>query len=244
VIRPGGLGLTSTTGEALDAVRAHANEVAAELLVLGEHFAVLDERVDGDDLRGRLHLPDGTRVPFRFPNAPVQAAPALALAAATLHQLLPDLPLCLDPVPPPILPCRFEVRPEPDGEVLVLDGAHTSESLAAVARELTRRWPGRRPAVLFGCAAGKRWQQGLSALLPLADSFVVTELSGTPGEDPAAIAAWLRAQGAVGESATDAAAALRRLRQRPGPRLVVGSFYLAGAVRELVDEPGTREPTA
>jgi hypothetical protein len=31
------------------------------------------------------------------------------------------------------------MRTEPDGEVLVLDGAHTEQSLAAVARELQRR---------------------------------------------------------------------------------------------------------
>ena len=138
-------------------------------------------------------------------------------------------------MPRPHLPCRFELHDEPDSEVLVLDGAHTEASLAMVADELRRRFPGKRPAVLYATATGKRWREGLSALLPLADSFVVTELSGTPGEDPAAIAAWLAEQGATSEVAADVVSGLRRLRERPGPRLVVGSFYLAGAVRQLVD---------
>ena len=134
----------------------------------------------------------------------------------------------------PRLPCRFEVFSEPDGALLVLDGAHTEESLRAVADELLRRQPGARPVVLTAAAAGKRWREGLSALLPLADSFVVTELTGTPGEDPATIAAWLAEHGARSEVATDVESALCALRERPGPRLVVGSFYLAGAVRQLL----------
>ena len=40
VIRPGGLGLTGTTGGALEVVRRHARDVGAELLVLGEDFSV------------------------------------------------------------------------------------------------------------------------------------------------------------------------------------------------------------
>lgn len=242
VIRAGGLGLTATTGDALEVVRAHAASVDAELLVAGEHFGIRDLEHGPDAARGELWLPDGSAVPFVLPGASAFSLPALALAAATLQRVLPDLPLALDPVPAPQLPCRFEVFDEPDGEVLVLDGAHTEDSLQAVADELQRRYPGRRPAVLAAAAAGKRWREGLSALLPVADSFVVTELSGTPGEDPATIAGWLAERGARSEVAPDAVSGLRTLRERPGPRLVVGSFYLAGAVRQLVD--GNDQSTA
>ena len=129
-----------------------------------------------------------------------------------------------------------------DGAPLVLGGAHTEGSLRAVAEELSRRMPGCRASVLTAAAAGKRWREGLSALLPIADDFVVTELSNTPCEDPATIAGWLAAGGAKSEVAADAVAGLRALRERPGPRLVVGSFYLAGAVRQLVVNDRSREP--
>jgi folylpolyglutamate synthase/dihydropteroate synthase len=108
-----------------------------------------------------------------------------------------------------------------------------------VAGELRRRWPGRKAAVLFASATGKRWRQALSALLPVADGFVVTELSGTASEDPAAIAAHLVSCGAVCERVADVESGLRALRRRPGPRLVVGSFYLAGQVRRLAFGSGT-----
>ena len=234
VIRPGGLGLTGTTGGSLEVVRRHARDVGAELLVLGEDFSVRELEHGLDAARGELCLPDGSRRRFVLPGASAFSLPAFALAAATLNRLLPDLPLQLDPAPTPRLPCRFEVFSEPDGALLVLDGAHTEESLRAVADELLRRQPGARPVVLTAAAAGKRWREGLSALLPVADSFVVTELTGTPGEDPATIAAWLAEHGARSEVATDVESALCALRERPGPRLVVGSFYLAGAVRQLL----------
>lgn len=242
VIRPGGLGLTGAEGEALAVIRAHAAAVGARLLVLGEHFGVRSVQWDHGAACGELWLPDGRRAPFRLPQAAAYELPALALAATAFTALLPQAPLQLDPAPRPRLPCRFEVHQEADGEVLVLDGAHTEESLQAVADELRRRWPGRAAHVLFACAAGKRWREGLSRLLPVADTFVVTELSGTVGEVPGAIAGFLTGLGRRCETVPDAATGLRALRERPGPRLVVGSFYLAGQVRQLVRAPTGDEP--
>lgn len=241
VIRPGGLGLTATTGVALDVVRRYARDVGADLLVAGEQFGLRGVEHDVGGARGELLLPDGALRPFSLPGASAFSLPALALAAATLNRVLPELPLELDPAPTAQLPGRFEVFVEPDGEQLVLDGAHTEESLRAVAAELQRRMPGCRPVVLTAAAAGKRWREGLSELLPSADSFVVTELSGTPGEDPAEISAWLAERGAQSEVTSNVVSGLRTLRERPGPRLVVGSFYLAGAVRQLVCDNDPRE---
>lgn len=241
VIRSGGTGFTGTTGDALAIVQAHCAANGARLFALERDFGLRAVRWTETGASGRLWLPDGRELPFTLPGAAAFELPALALAAAAFAWLLPDAALVLDPAPRPRLPCRFEVRREADGEVLVLDGAHTEQSLRLVGAELRRRWPGRKAALLFGSATGKRWQQGLSALLEVVDGVVVTELVGTTGEDPAAIAAFLTAAGVQNEVAADAAAGLRLLRGRPGPRLVAGSFYLAAEVRALVDaEP--REP--
>lgn len=242
VIRANGLGFTATTGEALAVIRAHAERVGARLCTMGEEFGLRGVRWSPAGAQGELWLPDGRVLPFALPDAAAYELPALALAAAALAAVLPALPLALEPAPRPSLPCRFEVRCEPDGELLVLDGAHTEQSLRAVAAELTRRWPGVRPVVLFGSAAGKQWRPALSALLPLADAFVVTAVSGTASEDPGAIAAFLAAHGKAVVTAADAAAGLRLLRERAGPRLVVGSFYLAGEIRRLVDAASSPQP--
>lgn len=240
IVRPGGVGFTAARGAALATIAAHATAVGARLAVLGRDFDH-GEPEFGDDgaCRFLLRFPDGVEQRVTLPAARAFEVPALALAAVALRHLLPTAPLVLDPAPRPLLPARFEIFDEPDGEVLALDGAHTEESLRAVAAELARRFPGRKAALLFAAAAGKRWREGLSALLPRVDNAVVTGLVGTPGEDPAAIASWLAARGIASETAADVESGLAALRRRPGPRLVAGSFYLAGAVRELVHDRAT-----
>src|SRR5688572_4103315 len=42
IVRPGGIGFTGASGEALAVIRAHAASVGARLFVLGEHFGVRD----------------------------------------------------------------------------------------------------------------------------------------------------------------------------------------------------------
>ena len=82
VIRAGRLGLTATTGEALAIVRAHAEQVSAELLVLDEHFGVRDVVWSDQGARGELWLQNGEQHAFFLPDATAFALPALALAAA------------------------------------------------------------------------------------------------------------------------------------------------------------------
>jgi dihydrofolate synthase/folylpolyglutamate synthase len=242
VIRPGGLGVTGTTGDALDVIRRHARDVGARLFVLGEDFGWRREQWDDDGYRAVLALPDGRELATFLPRAAAFEVHGLALAAAAFAQALPAAPLALDPAPRPDLPCRFEVRRDRDGEIVVLDGAHTERSLLAVAVELRRRFRGQRWSILFGSAAGKRWREALPALLPLGERFCATAVAGTQSEDPAAIAAWLREHGARCEVARDAAAGLDALRAAGGPRLAIGSFYLAGEVRRLL--PVERGPAA
>lgn len=234
IVRPGGLGFTTATGEALQVLQAHADRVDARLLVHGLEFASRAVRDCGDSLAGDVVLPRGDVLPFVLRGGALYEVPALAMAAACLSCLMPTLPLDLTEVPRPAQPCRFETFAEADGGTLILDGAHTERSIAAVAAELQRRWPGQRVSVLFASASGKRWRESLSSMLPVADQFLVTEVTGTSSEDAATVVAHLRGLGAAAERVDGVEAGLAALRARDGIRLVVGSFYLAGAVRRLL----------
>lgn len=233
ILRPGGLGFTSAEGEALRELRAHAARVGARLLVLGCDFAIEGLREQPTGLAGVLRLPHA-RMPFVLHGGTQFDVPAFALAATCLETMRPgSLPaeMALDR---PVAPCRFERLLHPHG-VIVLDGAHTERSLQAVAVELARHYPGQRAAVLVGFAAGKRWREALSCLLPLVDSWLVTTVSGTVSEDPSAIAAHLHCRGAAAAVVDDVASGIAALQARGGVGLVVGSFYLAGeARRQLV----------
>ena len=96
------------------------------------------------------------------------------LAAAALLSVRPTLDLDLRALPRPFQPCRFEIVIGAGGWPIVFDGAHTEQSLAAVAAEFVRRWPGQRAAILFGAAAGKRWREGSSSLLRIATTTVAS----------------------------------------------------------------------
>jgi dihydrofolate synthase/folylpolyglutamate synthase len=213
ILRPQKPALVAATGEALAVVRETAHRVGAPLHVLGEDFG------------GSLRLAPGAS---RF------EAPALELAAACLGQLFPDRTLSLEPPPRPELPGRFEVVESADGWPFVLDGAHTPESLGVVAQELRRRWPRDPVAALVASARGKAWEQGLSRLLGVVDSFLVTGLEGTPSEDPQELVAWLRERGAPADLAETAEAGVEQLASQPAVRLVTGSFYLVAAVRPVI----------
>lgn len=236
IVRAGRPAYTAIAGEALAVVEARARLVGAPVFVRGREFRATVDVARDDHLRGTLHLPHGA-LPFELPGGAGFEVDALALATACLVDLRPDLrnalAAALLPVVRPPLPARFERVAAPFGTVIV-DGAHTEQSLAAVAIEAARAAPNQRWRVLFGSALGKRWREGLSRLLPLVDSAVVISLDGTASEDPSEIAAWLRDHGVGADVAASAVEGVAALGTRPGPWLVVGSFYLAGRVRQLL----------
>ena len=231
IVRAGGVAFTAVGGEALAVARAHAARVGADLRESGRDFGIRDLHSRGAGFTGRLWTGKGVEAAFALQDAPAVELTALALAFACHAELFPALRPRLDPVPRPQLPGRCEIRHDPDGSVWILDGAHTAESLAHLAAELGRRFPGRRLALLFAAAIDKRWQAGLSALLPLVDRACVTRLADTASAEPDEIVTWLRARGVPAETAPDASVGLAWLARQGSLRLVTGSFYLVGAAR-------------
>jgi dihydrofolate synthase/folylpolyglutamate synthase len=235
IMRPSGVAFTAARGDALAVAENHAKSCGAKLFVLGTDIHLVDASWEGADYRARLVLQDGSDRPVFLPDARGFEPQALALAAAAFLHLHHDAHLQLDPAPRPWqLPCRFDIARCHDGMPFVFDGAHTEQSMHAVAAEFRRRWPDRKAVVLFASAVDKRWRQGLSAVLPIADSFVLTELTSAVGEDPQVIAEWLRAQGAKASVIRSIPDALDAVCQQQMPRLCCGSFYLAGEARALL----------
>lgn len=122
------------------------------------------------------------------------------------------------------LPGRFEVvRGRP---TVVLDGAHTTESAAALAATIRREFPGRRIQLVFGCTSDRDPRAIARPLLTLTSSIHATAAAGPRSLPASAVAAALG--GRVHRRLSDALAAARAGRDLV---CVTGSMALVGEAR-------------
>jgi len=128
---------------------------------------------------------------------------------------------------------------------VVLDAAHVASSVALLLVELSReREFSSRPVVILALGRDKDAPAILKALAGRADRVVCTAVATGPLADAETLAQAARTQGLVAETAADPERALARaldLTGEDGWVLVLGSFYLAGALRRMTSPP-EREP--
>jgi len=132
-------------------------------------------------------------------------------------------------------PGRLEiVRRDP---LLILDGAHNQEGLAALARSLQQlqEYCGAGPfTIVFGMLSGKSLDL-VDLLLPVAGRFVFTAAKGgrLPAMDPEILREHARSRGTEAIAQSDAAQALAEA-QGSGPVCVCGSLYLVGEIKRYL----------
>lgn len=168
-----------------------------------------------------------------------QAANA-ALAAGVVRRLLPDLPRTVIErgLSEAWIPGRLEQRES--GPRFFLDGAHTADSVRAVAEAFGEVSTSPR-ILLFAISQGKDPLPMARILAPLFESIVVTRAGTFKPADPAVAAAAfanLDVPCHRMDNPADAVAHCRRLAGESGSVLVTGSFYLVGAVASELDNGG------
>jgi len=129
------------------------------------------------------------------------------------------------------LRARFEIIP--GSPTLILDGAHTADSVAACQRDFVELFP-EGGVLLFGCAKDKN-PRNLAAQFGSEISEVFITKPGTFKEsDTGAIVAAFEEKGykttCIDQTAQAIAAAKRRAQELALPLLVCGSFYLCAEV--------------
>ena len=146
-----------------------------------------------------------------------------------------DVPAALEAIETTVIPARAE--PFGSRVRVVLDGAHTAQSCAALA-ELARWFLSGRRVVLLGGLTSERSARALFApFRSLADRAVFAPIPSPRSADPADAAREWRELGGSAETAATATAALDlalRAAGREGGVVVAGSFYLAGELRPLL----------
>ena len=116
--------------------------------------------------------------------------------------------------------------------LVILDGAHNEDGIAALIDELPALSGDRPLHLLFAVMRDKRWQPMVDRLAPLVRSATVTTVLPPRGEDAERVARAFRDRCAVAV-VPDAARAVLELCERAAPEsavLVTGSLFLVGEV--------------
>lgn len=160
-----------------------------------------------------------------------------ALAALVTRALFPDISdtLLARGLSRAQLPGRGEIlHPEGLPCPVVLDGAHTPESVRAL-RGTLEEIGARRCVVVFGSVAGKDHERMLEILAPLAGTFIISRPGTFKASNTGELLAAAKRQGrallrAEAEEAREEATRLAR-EEKADALVVTGSFYLVGELR-------------
>ncbi len=242
--------------EALAAIRQRADELECGVWEVGEHILT-------DNHQPLISLPGGkTRSPgwtfdisgpgWRYENlfTPLLGRHQVynaTSAAGTLELLKQKEHLQCPPeaVRAGIGTCKCPGRVEmlQKSPPLVLDTAHTLESVAALKETLSTHFPGYRISLIFGCSDDKNHEGMLAILAGVSDSVTVTRSASPRAEAVDTLANSARRAGfARTRECSDPAEALRQtLAEARAEDLtcVTGSFFLAGSVREMSENIGS-----
>jgi dihydrofolate synthase/folylpolyglutamate synthase len=256
ILKPG---MTGVLGElpagARTVVESAASRAGVPLWHLGREIAVEDRTLSEEGQSFDVRLPsrrvDGVEIPmfgaFQATNA--------ALAVAAVARWLPSLGRTLSDaatrqgLATVTWPGRLDrIARKPD---LFYDVAHTPESARRVAMSLAEIAPLTDPAenvVVFGSLRGKKVEQILDALAPIAHTLVVVPVRSDralPVGDLRAAAAG-RFRRVVVAPTPEAGVRLGRVSTGPeGFTLVIGSDYLIGELLRpsgASDEPDLSDP--
>lgn len=232
--------------EALEVFRRTAKEVRAPLHIFDEEVEELETELSHQGTSVRVGLADGTLLKATVPLLGRAQGLNAAVAAWTIHGLVSEGLWQLSPMDDlgDVLKTGLEsVQLAGRMQILshnpwiVVDGAHTVESVKLLARSWEELF-GRGGTLVFGAFAGKAIDGMAQALAPVFRRIIVTP-PGTfrPSDPPAMRQAFLGAHAGAVDIAPDPQTALEWA-QADGPVLACGSFYLVGEILAAWRSPG------
>lgn len=217
----------------------HAEEIGADLAMLGWHYDVAPESDGRWTFKGQhhdiRHLPaPGLAGAWQYNNA----AGALAAVEALSDRCAASYEALAEGISNPGLRGRFQqLQACPE---IRLDVAHNAQATQALADNLARHAVSGRSAAVVAMLNDKDLAEALQPLLPLVDHWYTGPTDGPRGLPAEDLAATLRRLGAERvEVCPSVAGAFGRARGQLGADdrlLVFGSFHTVGDVMDAVAE--------
>lgn len=172
IIKPGACVITGAMEPGLSIIAARAKEQGAELLALHRDIYYQPILMADTGAFLRVGLPATTYSRLFLPLLGRHQIYNCALAVAAAERAGLDESAIVKGLLQTRWPGRLEVlsrRP-----LMVADGAHNADGMAALAEAVHMYWPHRRILCLLGMLADKQREQSLEPLLPLISHAVIT----------------------------------------------------------------------
>lgn len=224
--------------EALEIFRKTARNLDVPLHLFDEEVEELETELSREGTFVRLGLADGTWLEATIPLLGRAQGLNAAVAAWVVHGMIQDGRFSLSPMDDlgdilrtglqsVRLPGRMQVLSRDPW--VVVDGAHTTESVRLLARSWNELF-GPGGTLVFGAFEGKAIGTMAEILVPLFSRVIVTSPGSFRKSDPATLRqAFLDAGGTDVSIAASPTEALAQA-ETQGPVLVCGSFYLVGEI--------------
>ena len=234
--------------DAAAVIAATAERRGAQLMVEGRDFAVQDRvrAVGGQQLtlRGVTGTVEEVFLPLHGAHQARNAACALAAVEGFLGFAGGlDADVLREGFSSVRSPGRLEpVRPDQEGPMFLLDGAHNPDGARALAQAVEGEFRFRRRVLVLGVLGDKDVEAICTALAPVAPHVVVTEPPSPRAAPADRVATAMRDEGASVEVAQDVPEALELAGGHLGPSdgvVVTGSLYTVGAARDALGLPVT-----
>jgi len=131
-------------------------------------------------------------------------------------------------------PARLELLSR--DPLFLLDGGHNPQCIEALTQSLLSLVPGQRFSVVAGVLSDKDYANMMDLLMPFAARFFCLTPESPRALDSDELCGYLRGKGAEARSFHfDVEAAIEKARGYAEPILAVGSLYLAGKIRDIVE---------
>ncbi len=221
--------------EVINVIRTRASELEAPLFELPAALRLCDTTFTrgGMHLRLRIEGFPELSTDLRLTGS-VQAQNA-ALAAYALFSLFPQTPLAAmeSGISAAWLPARGELPATVPP--IMIDGAHTPNSVEAVTAEFCRLFEAPRTLV-FGAVRGKDYPAMAAACAGAFERVIISRPGRFKPSDLEELAAAFRTVHPRVELCPEADEAWARVRSHGDPALITGSFYLAAELHAVLDK--------
>ncbi|MBI3819362.1 MAG: hypothetical protein HY286_11765 [Planctomycetes bacterium] len=223
------------------AIARTAAECGAPVLVLGREFSARHVRADEGGFLVDVETVRRVYTDIRLPGRARYQIENLALAVAMVDDLesrgiVHNARAALEGAPAGAgdlrVPGRFEVFG--DAPPIILDGAHTSESLTLLFDSIDESFPGRPRVVVFGASRDKDLQRLFAAVAGRVDICIITRTKSPRAALPDEMDRAAKAAGmdhCISLSLDDALPAARTAAGATGLVVITGSLYLVGEAR-------------